>query len=257
MTYKQKEFTLEDVRKMTLEEFRRLPQKQKEAFTPEQRAEIKDKIAREERIKSADFINNKSFREFLAENGYEIVGYDHNRYNFENRYIHFGAFGEYERDFRHTDRGLILIGPGSEWDESIEGFTVKNIVGNPFVKYLDWGLTEFKVYKIANNSGAEGFGSDEPLYCGKLEKDLSNEWIKFWALREEDYAKYMLAECHDIRKKAPQDVEYYGNLLARDIARLEAEYNQRMDGVNKKLNRYSEIEQIIKSTKKEEIKHNN
>ena len=37
-----------------------------------QRAEIKDKIAREERIKSADFINNKSFSEFLAENGYDL-----------------------------------------------------------------------------------------------------------------------------------------------------------------------------------------
>lgn len=251
---KQKEITLEDVRKMTLEEFRRLPQQQKEAFTPEQRAEIKAKRAREERIKSADFINNESFSEFLAENGYEIVGYDHNHYNFEDRYIHFGAFGEYERDFRHTDRGLILLGPGSEWDESIQGFTVKNIVENPFVKYLDWGLTEFKVYTIVNNSDAGGFGSYESLYCARLEKDLSNEWIEFWALRDEDYAKYMSDECKSVRNQAPEDIEHYRNLLARDIARLEAEHNQRIDGVNKKVEKYNRIEQIIKNTKREELK---
>lgn len=38
MNNEQKEFTLEDVRKMTPDEFRRLPQEQKEAFIPEQRA---------------------------------------------------------------------------------------------------------------------------------------------------------------------------------------------------------------------------
>lgn len=247
------EITLEDVRKMTLEEFRQLPQKQKDAFTPEQRAEIREeikaKMARIERIERAAFINNKSFKEFLNSNGYEIVGYDHNHYDFENRYIHFSSFGGYERAYGSTDRGLILLGPQSEWDKSMEGFTVKNIVNNPYVKYLDWGLTEFKIYTIVNNSDAGGWGSDEPSYAARLEKDLSNEWVKFWALREEDYAKYILNKCAKVRAEAPEDIKRYNNLLAKRIAELQEENTQRIDGVNKKVEKYNQIEQIVKNAK--------
>ena len=247
------EITLEDVRKMTLEEFRRLPQKQKDAFTPEQRveirAEIKAKMSRIERIESVDFINNQSFKEFLNSNGYEIVGYDHNHYDFENRYIHFSLFDGYERAYRSTDRSLILLGPESEWGKYIDDFTAKNIVENPYVKYLDWGLTEFKVYSIVNNSDAGGWGSDEPSYAARLEKDLTNEWIKFWALREEDYAKYILSKCAKVRAEAPEDIKNYNNLLAKRIAQLQAENKSRIEGVNKKVEKYNQIEQIVKNAK--------
>ncbi|MFQ6724443.1 MAG: hypothetical protein ACLRFE_03855 [Clostridia bacterium] len=249
MNNEQKKFTLEDVRKMTLDEFRQLPQKQKDAFTEEQRAEIKNKIAREERIKSVDFINNESFKEFLDSNGYNIVGYDHNHYNFEKRYINFSHFGGYERAYRSTDESLILLGPESEWDKSMEDFTVKNIVENHYVKYLRWGLTEFKVYSIVNNSDAGGWGCDEPSYAARLEKDLSNEWIKYWALREEDYAKFILSKCAKVRAEAPEDIERYNNLLAKRIAELQSEHTQRIDGVNKKVEKYNQIEQIIKNVK--------
>ena len=243
------EITLEDVRKMTLEEFRQLSSEQKAKFTPEQREEIKYKMAREERIKSVDFINNQSFKEFLDSNGYNIVGYDHNHYNFERRYINFSHFGGYERAYRSTDESLILLGPESEWDKSMEGFTVKNIVNNPYVKYLDWGLTEFKVYSIVNNSDAGGWGCDEPSYAARLEKDLTNEWIKFWALREEDYAKYILSKCAKVRAEAPEDIKNYNNLLAKRIAQLQAENESRIEGVNKKVEKYNQIEQIIKNAK--------
>lgn len=242
----QSEITLDDVIKMTDE--------QRAKITPEQKAKLLEEKSRIERIKSGDFINNESFKEFLSSQGYELIGYDHNRYNFEDRYIHFGCFGGYNRDYRNIDRSLILVGPQSKWDKSMDGFTVKNIVENPFVKYLDWGLTVFKVYTIVNNSDADGWGSDEPLYCARLEKDLYEEWIRFWALRDEDYVKYILSECDKVQKETPENIERYNNLLARDIARLKAEYSQRIDGVNKKLNRYNKIEQIVTSVKSEEIK---
>ena len=250
MNNKQKEFTLEDVRKMTLDEFRRLSSEQKAKFTPEQREEIKYKMAREERIKSVDFINNESFKGFLDSNGYNIVGYDHNSYNFEKRYIYFSHFGGYERAFRNTDRNVILLGPQDKWEEYyVDDFTASNIVNNPFVKYLDWGLTEFKVYTIVNNSDAGGWGSDEPSYAARLEKDLSKEWIKFWVLREEDYANYILNKCAKVRAEAPKDINNYNNMLAKRIAELEKENTQRIDGVNKKVEKYNQIEQIIKNAK--------
>lgn len=249
MANNQKEITLDDVRKMTLEEFRRLPQKQKDAFTPEQMAEIKAKIARKERIESVDFVNNDSFKEFLSGEGYEIVGYDHNHYNFERSYISFSPFGGYERAYRETDESLILLGPESEWGKYVDDFTAKNIVKNPFVKYIRWNLTEFKVYSIVNNSDAGGWGCDEPSYAARLEKDLSNEWVKFWALREEDYAKFILNRCAKVRAEAPKDIENYNNLLAKRIAELQTEHTQRIDGVNKKVEKYNQIEQIVKNAK--------
>ena len=239
MNNEQNKITLEDVRKMTDE--------QRAKITPEQKAMLKEERRRKERIESADFINNQSFKEFLDSNGYDIVGHDYNHYNFEKRYINFSHFDGYERAYRSTDRSLILLGPESEWGKYVDDFTAKNIVENPYVKYLDWGLTEFKVYKIANNSGAEGFGSDEPLYCGILEKDLSNEWIKFWALRDEDYAKFILNRCAKVRAEAPEDIKRYNNLLAQRIAELQAENTQRIDDVNKKVEKYNQIEQIIKN----------
>lgn len=246
MDNKQHEITLEDVRKMTDE--------QRAKITPEQKAKLMEEKERKEHIRCLDFINNQNFKEFLDSNGYEIVGYDHNHYNFERRHTYFSSFDGYEKAYRCTNRGLILLGPQDKWEEYyVDDFTCPNIVNNPFVKYLDWGLTEFKVYSIVNNSGAEGFGSDEPLYCGKLQKDLSNEWIKFWALKEEDYAKYVLKECEDVQNETPKNIEYYDNLLAKRIAELQAEHTGRIDGINKKLSRYKEIEQTIRQVQQEKL----
>lgn len=239
---KQKEITLEDVAKMTDE--------QRAQITPEQKARLLEERERKERIRSVDFINNESFKEFLDGNGYEIVGYDHNNYNFERNYIYFSSFGGHDRDYRSTDRGLILIGPQDKWEEyHVDDFMCSHTVGNPFVKYIDWGLTEFKVYTIVNNSDAGGWGNDEPSYAARLEKDLSNEWIKFWAMKDQDYAKYILNKSAKVRAEAPKDIENYNNMLAKRIAELEKENTQRIDGVNKKLARYNEIEQVIRSVK--------
>ena len=144
---------------------------------------------------------------------------------------------------------MILLGPQSEWDKYVDDFTARNIVENPYVKYLDWGLTEFKVYSIVNNSDAGGWGCDEPSYAARLEKDLTNEWIKFWALRDEDYVKFILSRCAKVRAEAPEDIKRYNNLLAKRIAELEAENTQRIDDVNKKVEKYNQIEQIIKNAK--------
>ena len=237
MAEQQNEITLEDVRKMTDE--------QRAKITPEQKAKLLEQKAREERIRSVDFIDNESFREFLSSNGYDIVGYDNNSYNFDDRYIHFGSFGGYEKAYKGTDRSLILIGPQSEWDKSMEGFTVKNIVGNPFVKYVDWSLIEFKVYNIVNNPDAEGWGSDEPNYMGNLEKDLSNEWIKFWVLKDQDYVKYILKRCAEKKKEIPKSIDNRNSLLARRIRELQEEAKQRNHEDEKELAKFEEIEKFV------------
>jgi hypothetical protein len=177
-----KEFTLEEVKNMTLEEFRELPPEQKEVFTQEQKDEIKAKMARRRRIESGDFITNQDFSNFLDENGYNIVGYDSNSYDFDSSNIRFSRFNISDNDYRYTSRRLILFGPENKWDVSIKDFRCKNIVKNPFVKYIVWGLTEFKIYTIVSDNSNIGFGGGyDPSLAAKLEKDLSDEWIKYWA----------------------------------------------------------------------------
>ena len=244
----QKEITLEDVRKMTLEEFRQLPEEQKAAFTPEQKDEIKSKMARRRIIESGDFITNESFKEFLDGNGYRIVGYDSNSYDFDNSNVRFSRFNISDNDYRYTSRRLILLGPENKWDGTIKDFRCKNIVKNPFVKYIVWNLTEFKIYTIVRDNSNIGFGGGyDPSLSAKLEKDLSKEWVEFWALREEDYREFILAESKQVKREVPESIERRKNLLAKRIAELQKETAEYIAKDNEKLERYNEMEQIVKN----------
>ena len=243
----QNKFTLEDVRKMTLEEFRQLPEKQRLAFTPEQKAEIKAKIERENQIKRGDFITNESFKEFLASQGYEIVACSSNEYDFNQNCT---RFYEYAGRNRIIDRHLILIGPESEWGESVKDFRCKNIVKNPFVKYIVWNLTEFKIYTIVSDNSNIGFGGGyDPSFAAKFEKDLSDEWVEYWALKDEDYREFILAECKQVQKEIPESIERRKNLLAKRIAELQKETAEYIAEDNEKLERYNKMEQIVKNAK--------
>lgn len=250
MDNEQKQFTLEDVRKITLEEFRELSPEQKAVFTQEQKDEIKTKMARRRRIESGDFITNQDFQNFMHGNGYNIVGYDSNSYDFDNSNIRFSRFNISDNDYRYTSRRLILLGPESEWGESIKDFRCKNIVKNPFVKYIVWNLTEFKMYTIVGDNSNVGFGGGyDPSFAAKLEKDLSNEWVKYWALKDEEYREFILAECKQVKREVPESIERHNNLLAKRIAELQENTTKVIAEENEKLERYNKMEQIVKNAK--------
>jgi len=217
-------------------------------ITPEQKAQILAEMERKERIRTLNFIKSQYFIEFLNSNGYLMVGYDYNGYNFDKNWITFSSRIRPD-DCRRTNRKLILLGPQTKWGKYVDEFSCKNIANNPFVKWIKWDLTEFKVYSIVDNPDAGGWGGDEPGYMAKLETDLSNEWIRFWATKEPDYAKFVLDECAQVQKKTPEDIKHYDNLLAKRIAELKAEHAKQIKGVNEKQDKYNQIEQIIKSVK--------
>ena len=250
MNNEQKEFTLEEVKKMTLEEFRQLPPEQKEVFTQEQKDEIKSKMARRRRIESGDFITNQDFSNFLDENGYNIVGYDSNSYDFDNSNVRFSHFNISDNDYRYTSRRLILLGPENKWDGTIKDFRCKNIIKNPFVKYIVWNLTEFKIYTIVRDNSNIGFGGGyDPSFVAKFEKDLSDEWVEYWALKDEKYREFILAECKQVKREVPESIERRKNLLAKRIAELQKETAEYIAEDNKKLERYNKMEQIVKNAK--------
>lgn len=240
----QKEITLEDVKKMTLEEFRALPPEQKATFTQEQRDEIRAKVARREGIKRGEFIETKDYFEFFAQNGYKLEGYDTSNRNWDRADATFSKFGDYRP---WLDESLVLLGDEEERGDKFEGFYCRNIVNNPFVKYIRLGLTEFDIYTVVLNPDAGGWGNDEPFYAYKLEKDLSKEWVKFLALKNEEYRQYVLAMCKNVKKETPENIKRYNSLLAQDIAELKAKHARRIDGVNKEFEKYNNIEQIVKS----------
>ena len=56
---------------------------------------------------------------------------------------------------------------------------------------------------FANYGGIDiGFGGGyDPSLAAKLEKDLSDEWVEYWALKDEAYRQHILAECKQVQKE--------------------------------------------------------
>ena len=229
-----------------LEEFRSLTAEQKAAFTQEQRDEIRAKVAREQQIKSGAFIETKDYFEFFAQNGYKLAGYDISNRNWDRADARFSKFGDYRP---WLDEALILLGDEEERGNKFEGVYCRNIVNNPFVKYIRFGPIEFKIYTVVLNPDAGGWGSDEPSYAYRLERDLSNEWVKFLALKNEEYRQYILSECKRVQRETPESVERHNNMLAKRIAELQKQTAGYIDEDNKKLEKYNQIEQLVKSVK--------
>ena len=90
-------------------------------------------------------------------------------------------------------------------------------------------------------------------FLPKLEKDLSKEWIKFLASKDEDYVKYILKECAEVQNETPKSIEHHKNLLALRIAKLQAKTEKQIKAVEQEANRYNEIEQIIKQVQEEKV----
>ena len=83
----------------------------------------------------------------------------------------------------------------------------------------------------------------------ELDKDLSDEWVEYWALKDEAYRQHILAECKQVQKEIPESIERHKNLLAKRIAELQKETAGYIAEDNKKLEKYSQIEQIVKNAK--------
>ncbi len=236
MAEQQKELTLEDVRRMTPE--------QKARITPEQKARLLEEKEKWLMLERLDFITYQDFRDFLAKSGYNVVGASAN-----------GSIDRAQVRFYRCDSSkiptLVLLGPESEWGKYVDNFYCKNIIENPFVKYVSCGLTTFKIYSVvANPDYKSGWGiSDVPPHKTQLEMDLSDEWITMWAEREEYYSKYVLSECARVKREIPKNIEGRKHFLAERIEQLEKETDQAIEQDNKVLDKYNRIERVIKNLK--------
>ena len=78
---------------------------------------------------------------------------------------------------------------------------------------------------------------------------MSIEWVKFLALKNEEYRQYILSECKRVQRETPESIERHNNMLAKRIAELQKQTAGYIDEDNKKLEKYNRIEQLVKSVK--------
>lgn len=189
--------------------------------------EIQEAQRKARYVQDGHFITLDVYKNFLKEHGYILTAYDGGgNIDWDSKYMN---FFEFHNDFeRHLNGNMILIGNPEDWGKNIQDhYWCDNIINNPFVKYLKTNFTTFKIFTIIENEDAKGFTlgpRDEYLYCAKLEKDLSKEWMKYLVKICPEFAEYMIKECKEKKEEAHKDfLRRKGNLVERLAKILEEE----------------------------------
>ena len=175
----------------------------------------------------------KNFQEFLKANGYEWSGYfaENNGKNYE----HLCLCGKYENCLNNR---YIFLGSSQDWSNGDWGVS---LIGNAKVKYIRQSDVTFKVYNAKFNS--------EPT----LEKDLSDEWVRYQALNIEGYIEETLSSERDVQISFPDLIKHRKTMLAKQIERLIKETNDEIESMLDCLGRSIEVEQILKPMQQERL----
>ena len=177
-------------------------------------------------------LTTKDFQEFLKANGYDWSGY------FTENY---GRSYEHYSDGKYTDclnNRYILLGSPQDWGK---GDWVVQLIGNPKVRYIRQSDVTFKVYNA------------KFILEPTLEKDLSNEWVKYQALNIEGYIEETLSSEKDVQKTFPDLIKHRKTMLAKQIKRLIKETNEEIESMLDCLGRSIEVEQILKPMQQERL----
>ena len=180
-------------------------------------------------------LTTKDFQEFLKANGYDWSGYFAENYG--RSYEHFNCCGKYENCVNNR---YILLGSPQDWDWG-EADLKMSVFGNPKVRYIRQSDVTFKVYNA------------KFILEPTLEKDLSNEWVKYQALNIEGYIEETLSSEKDVQKTFPDLIKHRKTMLAKQIKRLIKETNEEIESMLDCLGRSIEVEQILKPMQQERL----
>lgn len=181
--------------------------------------EIEEKRRQLYYVQNGYFITLDAYKNFLKDHGYILTAYDGgSNIDWDSKYMNFFEF--HDGFERHLNGNMILVGDPKDWGKYIQnGYWCNNIVNNPFVKYIKTSFTTFKIFTIIENEHAKGFTlgpRDEYLYCAKLEKDLSKEWMRYLVKICPEFAEYQIKKCEENKKEAQEDfLRRKGNLVER------------------------------------------
>lgn len=136
-------------------------------------------------------MNKYKFQEFLQQNGYTWSGYVA-----ENTRSKYEKYRSSSYDLKDLDNTYILLGSQNDWDET-DGYV--KVTYEPLVKYIRHNKITFIVYSTSQNG----------IY--ELEKDLSDEWVRYQALSVEGYADEILFELNPVIAADQKSVRDSGN----------------------------------------------
>ena len=232
-------------------------------MTDEEKRQKRNEMIREyqERVKKARYVQDGYFitldvyKNFLKEHGYILTAYDGGgNINWDKENHNFFMFDEHYN--HHLNGNLILLGKPEEWGDYVDRFYCKNIVENPFVKYIKSDFTTFKIYTIIENEKAKGgwFGPrEEAYYCAKLEKDLTKEWIKYLVKICPEFATYQIEECEKSKIEAQKNEEHKQSLIRKRYEELRKELEELPIERDKEFKKNDEIIAIIKEAQEENL----
>lgn len=191
--------------------------------------EIEEKRRQLYYVRDGYFITLDVYKNFLKKHGYILTAYDGGgNINWDKKYMNFFEF--YDGFEHHLNGNMILIGNPEEWGEYMDGLYCRNIVNNPYVKYIKTSFTTFKIFTIVENEeikNSQGFGfREEAYYCAKLEKDLSKEWIKYLVKICPEFATYQIEQCEKKKQEALENEQYKQSLIRKRYEELQAELKQ-------------------------------
>lgn len=211
--------------------------------------EIEEQRKKARYICDGHFITLDVYKNFLKEHGYILTAYDGGcNIDWDSKHINFFKF--YEGFNRHLNENMILVGKPEDWGEYIkENWWCNNICNNPFIKYIKSNFTTFKIYTIIENEDAKSFTfgpRDEYLYCPKLEKDLSKEWIKYLVKTCPEFATYQIEKCENQKIEAQKHLEYKLSLIRKRYEELKKEEAELPIERDKEINKNNDIILTVK-----------
>jgi len=213
-----------------------------------QKYNIPDRML-EEFIEEDDFIMGKDYVDFLAQHGYNIIGFCRGEIKGDEVDKTFLPLTDRELWLDHM---LILISNQEHPNTQFSGIYCEQIEGNPYVKRISLSLTEFEIRTVEKFKRWEKVEKDNVyayVTSGKLEKGLSMEWIKFLASRYIEYEEYILDRYKWVKFNAVANKQSVDRLIARRVGEIENELTQASKEQQKIIDKSDYIINMITSGK--------
>ena len=203
----------------------------------------------EEFIEEAYFIQGQDYVDFLAQYGYDVIGFcwGEIRDNAVNKQF----FSLLEKS-PWLDGKLIMLASEDCSKIDKEGIYYEDITNNPIIKRVSMSLTEFEIRKVDKYKHWEKC-KDCNVYAyvtsGELEKDLSMEWIKFLASRYLEYEQYMLDRYKWIKFNACSAKEHTERLIERCVGEIYELQKRNLEKQNKSIEKSDYIINMLTNNK--------
>jgi len=174
----------------------------------------------EEKVTYRKILTNDMVKRFLNKHGYNWVGIwaEFNRFT--------GAFWHTITDVSSVSNRFIYLGNANQFCDEPRELKDK-IILNPRVKYLEVGLTSLKISTPYVNPLAVYTLDDEeePTILFRVERDLSEEWIKYLIDNVPEYLSYMKKYYETEKEIILSRINKRKSLIVKKIEELNKEKN--------------------------------